>query len=74
MTILQPYLDSHCLATKEIQHLREQIQNPDLGDRVKAEATEKQLYWACLLFDANDVIARLYIEHQSILVSIFEGN
>ncbi|GFR79346.1 junction-mediating and -regulatory protein-like [Elysia marginata] len=69
----KPYIDSRCLATKKIQYYSEQIKNADVGERVQKENEEQHLYWACLLIQANEVTYRLYIEHQSYIVSIYEN-
>uniref|UniRef100_A0A2C9LML9 JMY/WHAMM middle domain-containing protein n=1 Tax=Biomphalaria glabrata TaxID=6526 RepID=A0A2C9LML9_BIOGL len=70
---LQPYLDSHSLATKKIQHYSQQISSPDVGERVKNESMEQHLSWACLLIEVNQVIQNLQVEHKSIIVTIFKG-
>lgn len=71
--LLQPFLDVRELAYSRVTEAREQLENPNVGARVKREYGEMFSEWQAHYEEALDNIQKYYIEYYRRTSDIYEG-
>lgn len=71
--LLQPFLDVRELAYSRVMEAKEQLENPDVGARVKREYGEMFTEWQAHYEEALDNIQKYYIEYYTRTSKIYEG-
>lgn len=71
--LLQPFLDVRELAYSRVMEAKEQLENPDVGARLKREYGEMFTEWQAHYEEALDNIQKYYIEYYTRTSKIYEG-
>ena len=71
--LLQPFLDLREVAYHNVMEAKEQLQSPDVGERIKMEFAERFTEWQGQYEDALDNIQKFYIEYYRKTGNIYQG-